>query len=129
MDGAEPDQAAVRALVAGRGAQPVDRGQHLGHVGEELAPLAADPRPGAPPLEQGDAQLPLQLGDGLAECGLGEVELLAGPAEGAVLRHCGEVLELFDPHASSSRPPAGDPVVRPQWKEPPSRRSTTPGVG
>lgn len=80
VDRAEADQPAVRPLVAGGDAEPVDGGKDLDHVGQQVAPLAADLRAGPAPVEQGDAELALELGDGLAERRLRDVELLARSA-------------------------------------------------
>ena len=85
-------------LVAGRGAQPVDGLEHLDHVLLQLAALAADSRPGATAVQEGHAELALQLGDRLAQRGLRDVQLLAGAAQRPVLGDGREVLELFDPH-------------------------------
>ena len=86
------------ALVAGRGAQPVDRLEHLDHELLELAAALADPGAGAAPVEQGDAELALELGDGLAQRRLRDVQVLARAAQGPVLGHRREVLQLLDPH-------------------------------
>ena len=66
--------------------------------GEQLAARAADPGAGAVPVEQGDAELPLELADALAERRLGDVQVLAGPAQRAVLHDGREVLQLLHTH-------------------------------
>ena len=81
--------------------QPVDGVEHLGHVGQQVLALPADPRARAAPVEQRDAELALELAERLAEGGLGQVQRLAGAPQRAVLGDGGEVLQLLDAHAGS----------------------------
>ena len=90
-------------LVARGLAEPVDGVEHLGHVGQQVLALAADPGPRAAPVQQRDAELALQLAERLAQGRLGQVQRLAGAAQRAVLGDGGEVLQLFDAHAGSVR--------------------------
>ena len=89
-----------QAGVAGGLPQPVDRLEHLDHGRQQLLPLPADPRAGPAAVEQGDAQLALQLAQRLAQRRLGEVQPLARPAQRPVPGDGREVLQLLDPHAA-----------------------------
>jgi hypothetical protein len=81
VHGAEADQPRVSPLVTGCRPQPVDSGQHLLHVGQQLAALPADPGAGPAPVEEGHLELALELGHRLAQSRLGEMESLAGATE------------------------------------------------
>ncbi|UUZ60487.1 hypothetical protein LP418_06290 [Nocardioides sp. B-3] len=71
---------------------------------EQVEPLPADLRSGATAIDEGQAELALELGDRLAERRLGDVQGLAGPAQRPVLGDGCDVLELFDAHLRSFVP-------------------------
>ncbi len=63
--------------------------------------MLADGRPGAPAVEDLDAELPLQPPHVLAQRGLGEVQRLGGAAEGTEAGDGDGVFELLDSHGLS----------------------------
>ncbi len=108
VHGAQSDASYVAAAVAGRCSELVHGVEDGGHVGQQLAAVARDPGAGASAVQQGDAELALQLGEGLAQCGLGDVEVLAGASQRAVSGDGGEVLELLDAHEAAFRREGGE---------------------
>ena len=101
VHGPDPEVARHERLVAGRLPQPVDRLEHLRHVRQQVLALPADPGTRAAAVEQRHAELALELAERLAERGLGQVQRLARPPQGAVPGDGGEVLQLLDAHAGS----------------------------
>ncbi len=103
VDGPDPDEPRGRQLVTGRLAQAVGSVEDLDDVLQQLAAGLADPGPGAPAVEQGDAELLLELGQRLAEGGLGDVQVLARATQRAVLDDGDDELELLEAHVGCSR--------------------------
>jgi hypothetical protein len=120
---AEPYHAADLVLLVGRPPQPVHRVEHAGDVRQELAALVADLRARAATLQQRDTQLPLQVADGLAQRGLGQVQRLGGPPQRSEPGHRLDVLELLDPHCASP-----DVAVLTVFKGMPISTSTNPNT-
>ena len=101
VDGADPELAHPHGLVAGGLAQAVDGLEHLGHVLEQVEPLPADPRAGAPPVEQVVPSSFSSLVTASLRAGCEMCMRLAGPPQRPVRGHCREVLQLLDPHPVS----------------------------
>jgi len=83
----------------GRVAQALRRLDHVEELGQEIASPFADRRTGALPVEDVYTELFLELAHGLAEGGLGELQLLRCAAKRAKANHSGHVFELLDTHA------------------------------
>ena len=76
--------------------------RHTGSVALGLAPTAGDDGGSTPPpaaVEQYQAQLLLELAHRDADRRLGHMQLLRGPAEAALGRHCAENIQLSQVHS------------------------------
>ena len=78
--------------------QTVDRVDHAGDVGEQLLPVRGEAGARAAPLEDVDSELALEVAHRLRQRGLGDVQLVGSPAEGAEAGDGGDVFELFGAH-------------------------------
>ncbi len=106
-DRAQADQADAAVLFTGGVPEPVERVEQGQDVGEQFAAGVAHPGPVPSPVEQVDAQFAFQAPDRAAQCGLGDVQLVGGPAERAQPGDGGHVFKLLDPHPTplTRRPP------------------------
>ena len=80
----------------------VGQGQDLLHLVQEGLPIRIEPHPLAVPVKQRHPQLRLQIGDGLGQGGLGDVQFLRRPGDVLQPGHRAKIIQLGQLHSIPS---------------------------
>ena len=98
-EGADADGAGGQTVDGGHGLlQPHLGGQDGPHRGQDLLAFRGESHARPAPVEQGEAKALLQGGKGMAHGGLGEAQILGGPAHASGFHGVEEDLVFLDAH-------------------------------